>query len=355
LQVPAERADVSHAWHLYVLRLNFDRLSISRNVFIDQLALRNIASSVHFIPIHLHRYYREKYGYRPEDFPAAFKEYERMVSLPLHPRMSDQDVEDVIEAVSDIVQKHTLRAVSLESTKARSSADPELPPSASAARFVTRRMFDAACSVLGLAFLAPLFALIALAIKLSDGGPVFYSQWRVGKDLRKFRLMKFRSMVPDSSHGSLLTRQGDPRVTRVGRFLRKYKLDELPQLLNVLKGEMQLVGVRPQVERFVEVYRNEYEELLRVPPGITDLACLRYRNEEELFSDGSIEQQYIQHILPSKLEISLKYARTRTFVSDLEILLRTVLGLKCPVTPQKETRSDVPLQTLSKFISRNSS
>jgi dTDP-4-amino-4,6-dideoxygalactose transaminase/lipopolysaccharide/colanic/teichoic acid biosynthesis glycosyltransferase len=355
LQIPAQHANVDHAWHLYVLRLNLDLLRISRSAFINELRQRNIASSVHFIPIHLHRYYREKYGYRPADFPVAYREYERMISLPLHSKMSDQDAEDVISAVSDIVRKHQLCVASPRAATARPRVVSKLPEAASAAVVSDWRLFDLLCAAAGLAFLAPLFALIALAIKFDDGGPVFYSQWRIGKGLRKFRLLKFRTMIPHSDGGSLLTRSGDPRVTRIGRFLRRYKLDELPQLLNVLKGEMRLVGVRPQVERYVECYPVEYAQLLCVPPGITDLACLTFRHEEELFRDEPIEQQYVEKILPAKLEISLNYLRDRTFFSDLDILFRTVLGLKNPSGSSRKTIPGVPLQPLSKFISRDSS
>lgn len=219
---------------------------------------------------------------------------------------------------------------------------------------VLRRMFDVVSALAGLALLAPVFAIIALAIKLYDRGPVFYFQSRVGKGLRKFRLLKFRSMHSNCAGGSLLTAPHDARVTRVGRFLRRYKLDELPQLVNVLKGEMQLVGVRPQVERFVEIFHDEYEELLRTPPGITDMASLSFRNEERFFPESSIEEQYIAKILPFKLEMSLKYSRTRTFFSDLEILFRTVLGFQAPSTVRRIDRSDSAVQSLSEFISRNS-
>lgn len=326
LQVPAQRENVDHAWHLYVLRLNLGLLDISRNQFIDELGARKIACAVHFIPIHLHQYYRKKYGYRPGDFPVAYREFQRMISLPLHPGMSDQDVNDVIEAVVEIARKHSLyrtRPVEDTGTLHRPS---EPPQTAHRAMPVLRRMFDRVCAAAGLALLSPLFALIALAISLDDGGPIFYSQFRIGKNLRKFRVLKFRSMVPNPANCCLLTSPEDSRVTKVGRFLRKYKLDELPQLVNVLKGEMQLVGVRPQVEKFVEIYYKEYEELLQVPPGITDLASLRFRNEEQLFREGSIEEQYVENILPIKLRLSLEYHRARTFISDIEIIFRTVLG-----------------------------
>jgi lipopolysaccharide/colanic/teichoic acid biosynthesis glycosyltransferase len=233
------------------------------------------------------------------------------------------------------------------------SAHPDMPQRKFGGH-VPRRIFDTVCAFAGVAILIPLFAIIALAIKLDDGGPVLYFQIRVGKGLRKFRLLKFRSMFPNCAGGSLLTAPHDARVTRVGRFLRRYKLDELPQLVNVLKGEMQLVGVRPQVETFVDIFRDEYEELLQTPPGITDLTSLSFRNEERLFRENSNEEQYIAKILPFKLEMSLKYSRTRTFFSDLEILFRTVLGFQSPSAAWSNNRSDPEVQSFSEFISRNS-
>jgi dTDP-4-amino-4,6-dideoxygalactose transaminase len=331
LQIPSSRAHVEHAWHLYVLRLNANQLNISRNQFIEELGARNISSAVHFIPIHLHPYYREKYGYKAEDFPVAWREYGRMISLPLYAGMSDQDANDVIEAVIDVVQKHG-SCRKLQRTAMENLDDGTEPPQAIAFKIgsILRGAFDRFCAIVGLTVLAPLFAVIAAAIKIDDGGPAFYLQHRVGKDLRTFRLLKFRSMILDPVEKSLLTAPADPRVTRAGRILRKYKLDELPQLVNVLKGEMRLVGVRPQMARYVEKFPREYKMLLQVPPGITDLASLIFRNEEQMFHEGSIEEQYLTRILPSKLQLSLKYHRGRTFLSDIDILLRTVLGFKSP-------------------------
>ena len=193
-----------------------------------------------------------------------------------------------------------------------------------------RRVFDVLCSAAGLAILAPLFAVIALAIKLDDEGPILYSQVRIGKNLRPFRFLKFRSMKSCSAGGSPVTAPHDARVTRVGRFLRKYKLDELPQLVNVLKGDMRFVGVRPQLEKHVALFRAEYEELLQSPPGITDLASLTFRHEELFFHEGSIEEQYVRIIMPVKLRLALNYSRARTCRSDFEIIVRTVLGLGAP-------------------------
>jgi lipopolysaccharide/colanic/teichoic acid biosynthesis glycosyltransferase len=180
---------------------------------------------------------------------------------------------------------------------------------------------------MGLLLLLPLLAIIALLVKWHDGGPVFYAQSRVGKEFRRFRVLKFRSMVVNADQGGLLTAPADHRLTPVGRVLRKYKLDELPQLWNVLTGDMQLVGVRPEVETYVAMFPEQYARLLSEPPGITDPASLAYRHEENVFVAARMEQQYVSEILPEKLRLSLDYQRNRSFFSDLRILLNTVLNL----------------------------
>jgi lipopolysaccharide/colanic/teichoic acid biosynthesis glycosyltransferase len=189
------------------------------------------------------------------------------------------------------------------------------------------RTFDVVCTLTGLLILSPLLCAIALAIKLDDGGPVFYSQVRVGKSFRLFRVHKFRSMVPGADRDGLLTAPRDSRLTRVGRWLRKYKFDELPQLFNILKGDMQLVGARPEVERYVQMFRPQYAVILQERPGITDPATLAYRREEAIFATNRMEQQYVEEILPAKLELSLAYRKERSFLSDLRILLQTAFGV----------------------------
>ena len=189
------------------------------------------------------------------------------------------------------------------------------------------RTFNFVCAALGLLFLLPLLTVIALLVKYHDGGPVFYAQPRVGKGFRLFRVLKFRSMVVNADQEGLLTAPADHRLTRVGRLLRKHKLDELPQLWNVLTGEMQLVGVRPEVEPYVAMFPEQYALLLNQPPGITDPATLAYRREEGLFIAERMEQQYVSEILPEKLKLSLDYQRNRNFFSDLRVLLNTVLSL----------------------------
>jgi len=188
------------------------------------------------------------------------------------------------------------------------------------------RVFDVLCAAVGLIGLSPLFGLIAATIKLDDGGPVFFAQDRIGQDFRQFRVWKFRSMVTGADRGGLLTAAEDSRITRVGRFLRHYKLDELPQLFNVLAGDMQLVGARPEVDPYVQMFRPQYAVILRDRPGITDPATLAFRHEDQILSADRIEQQYVQEILPAKLKLSLDYQLRRNFLSDVGILLRTAFA-----------------------------
>ncbi|HEX5411661.1 MAG TPA: sugar transferase [Terriglobia bacterium] len=201
-----------------------------------------------------------------------------------------------------------------------------------------RRLFDIVCAAIGLVVLFPLFCVIGLAIILDDGEPIFYSHRRVGKHFQCFGLLKFRSMAPNAAGaGGALTVANDPRVTRVGRILRKYKLDELPQLLNVVNGDLALVGARPEVPHYVDMFQTQYSEILRDRPGITDPASLAFRHEEEMLNAADSEEQYISDILPRKLELSLDYARRRNFSSDLRILVRTFIGICW--TPRNVTSS----------------
>lgn len=198
---------------------------------------------------------------------------------------------------------------------------------ASAATSALRRAFDILSAGVGLILLSPLLAIVALAIKVDDRGPVFYRQARIGRNFRPFRLWKFRSMVTGADRNGLITAPGDSRLTRVGRQLRHYKLDELPQLFNVLMGDMQFVGPRPEVQPYVEMFHAQYAVLLQDRPGITDPASLAYRHEDQMLAADRLEQQYVEEILPAKLQLALAYQKRRTLWSDACILLRTVLGL----------------------------
>jgi len=190
------------------------------------------------------------------------------------------------------------------------------------------RIFDILASFIGLLLLSPLFALVALALKLDSAGPVFYRAQRVGRNGVPFRLYKFRSMVVDADkRGPGITATGDARITRVGRFLRRTKIDELPQLINVLKGEMSLVGPRPEDPRYVALYTPEQRRVLAVRPGITSAASLAYRHEEQLLAGEDWETVYRTRVLPDKLAIDLAYLERRTFASDLKLILQTIVAV----------------------------
>jgi FlaA1/EpsC-like NDP-sugar epimerase/lipopolysaccharide/colanic/teichoic acid biosynthesis glycosyltransferase len=194
---------------------------------------------------------------------------------------------------------------------------------------MTKRSFDVAAAFCGLLLLGPLLALIALAIKLDSRGPVFFRQERVGRRFRLFRIVKFRTMVADAEEqGGQLTVEADSRVTRVGSILRRTKLDELPQLWNVLRGEMSLVGPRPEVRRYVERFHDDYEEVLSVAPGITDLASLKYRDEASLLASGAdAEDVYCRQILPDKIQLAKEYVRRASLLLDVSLILATIRAL----------------------------
>ena len=188
-----------------------------------------------------------------------------------------------------------------------------------------KRLFDLLASAAGLLVLSPLFLLLALWVKSDSPGPVFYRQTRVGRGNRDFRLFKFRSMRVGADKKGLITVGGrDPRVTRSGYCIRKYKLDELPQLINVFLGDMSLVGPRPEVRKYVELYTPEQMRVLDVRPGITDPASIRYRNENELLAaSDDPERFYRETIMQDKLRINLEYVAERSVVYDLKLIFKT--------------------------------
>ena len=194
---------------------------------------------------------------------------------------------------------------------------------------MAKRFFDLLVSTVMLVLLNPLLLVLALAVKFSSKGPAFYMQERIGKNEKLFRIFKFRTMFLDADKKGLLTVGGrDPRVTPVGYFLRKYKLDELPQLFNVVLGEMSLVGPRPEVKRYVEMYSVEQKKVLEVNPGITDYASIEYANENELLGKADDpEKMYVEEIMPAKLKLNLKYLREQSFLVDLKIILKTVMKI----------------------------
>lgn len=192
-----------------------------------------------------------------------------------------------------------------------------------------KRILDILCSFCVLVLLLPVWLVVALLIVLESRGGVFYVQKRVGKDNRDFNLYKFRTMRPDSDSKGLLTVGArDSRITRVGYFLRKYKIDEFPQLLNILKGDMSIVGPRPEVRKYVDLYTPEQMRVLSVRPGLTDYASIRYVNENEvLAASDDPERTYIEEVMPAKLALNLQYIDNQSLKEDLKLIFKTFTAI----------------------------
>ncbi|HWQ90188.1 MAG TPA: sugar transferase [Clostridia bacterium] len=193
----------------------------------------------------------------------------------------------------------------------------------------SKRCLDIALSIVGLIVTAPLTLFIAVLIKFSDPGPIFYRQTRIGQFGGPFRIWKFRTMVVDAERKGLsVTRDRDPRITPIGRILRKSKLDELPQLINVLVGEMSFVGPRPEVPKYVQLYTPEQRKILELKPGITDLASIAFRNEEDLLAKADdVEEFYIRVCIPKKIQLNLDYANRASLLGDISIICQTLLAI----------------------------
>ena len=192
-----------------------------------------------------------------------------------------------------------------------------------------KRLFDIIASFIGIMMLFPVFIIISILIIIDSGFPIFYRQSRVGKNNIDFKLWKFRSMHTDADkRGFLTVGDRDPRITKMGFLLRKTKLDELPQLLNVLNGAMSLVGPRPEVRRYVDHYDDAQMRVLSIRPGITDNASIKFRNETEILANQeNPEQYYIDHILPEKTALYLKYVDSRSFLGDLKMIINTFVAI----------------------------
>ena len=219
-----------------------------------------------------------------------------------------------------------------------------------AASDMMKRAMDVSVAGLGLVLLSlPLIA-VALLVKLTSPGPVLFKQQRIGRRFRPFQIYKFRSMVQDApQQGGQITIGSDPRITWIGRILRKTNIDELPQLINVLKGDMSLVGPRPEVPRYVELFAEDYAEILCVRPGITDLASIKYRDEAALLAlADDPHEQYVQRVLPEKIELAKEYIRRSSLLFDLGIIIATIARIvkdrigprKCEAVARKDPESD---------------
>ncbi len=263
IELPAVPERRIHSWHLFPIRLRLDRLRIDRDAFMAELKTAGIGCSVHWRPLHLHPYYSDQFGWTPQDCPVATAEWRRLISLPIFPDLLADE------------RRHVVATIAANSVV----ATPSDAPNERANKL--KRTFDFLVSLVGVTLLAPFGLLVALAIKLDSRGPVFFRQVRMGRGSSSVQnLQGFRTMVADApARGGILTAGADPRITRVGRILRKTKVDELPQLINVLLGNMSLVGPRPEVPKYVELFADDYRDILSVRPGITDPASVKYRDE----------------------------------------------------------------------------
>lgn len=193
---------------------------------------------------------------------------------------------------------------------------------------MAKRLFDLCAALVGLILLLPMFGAVAIAIKLDSPGSVFFRGKRVGKNGNIFHIYKFRTMVADAAQrGPGITTSADSRITRVGRFLRRTKIDELPQLINVIKGEMSLVGPRPEDPMYVARYTSEQRRVLTVLPGITSAASLAFRNEEQLLQGAEWERVYLEEVMPRKLAIELAYLERQTWWTDLGLIVKTIFEI----------------------------
>jgi lipopolysaccharide/colanic/teichoic acid biosynthesis glycosyltransferase len=192
-----------------------------------------------------------------------------------------------------------------------------------------KRIFDILASSIAILFFIPFFILIAIWIKLDSHGEIFFKQERVGKNNRDFSIFKFRTMKLNAeSLGKITIGVRDSRITQSGYFLRKYKLDELPQLINILRGDMSIVGPRPEVREYVNLYNHLHLKVLEVRPGLTDYASLQYINENEILGKSKDPyQKYIQEIMPAKLNLNLKYIEEKGFFVDIQIIAKTILKI----------------------------
>lgn len=191
-----------------------------------------------------------------------------------------------------------------------------------------KRLFDIIFSFFGLIVISPFLGLIALLIKLDSPGPVFYRGTRIGKNGKPFRIFKFRTMVPNAEKaGGPSTALNDPRLTKIGKFLRTYKLDELPQLINILKGEMSFVGPRPQVKEYVQLYNEEEKIILTVRPGMTDYATIRYIYLDKALGNRDVDELYRKKIEPEKNKLRIKYAKHHSLLADVKIIFQTILAI----------------------------
>jgi lipopolysaccharide/colanic/teichoic acid biosynthesis glycosyltransferase len=206
-----------------------------------------------------------------------------------------------------------------------------------------KRLFDILASAIGLILISPILIAAAIAVRLGSPGPVLFRQERIGQGRRPFLILKFRTMVQNAPQlGGAITFGNDPRITGIGRVLRKTKLDEIPQLFNVLRGDMSLVGPRPEVGHYVDMFREDYNTVLKVRPGITDLASIKYRDEAAILGRAADpEDEYVRVVLPEKIRLAKEYVARQSLWLDLTIIFGTVCRIVCDQLPRPSCRDKV--------------
>ncbi len=278
-----------------------------RDGVIRSLLAARIGTSVHFKPLHRFRYYRDRYDLQDRDFPAASDFADRTLSLPLYPSLTEADQVDVAQALRGALAMRRRR-------RAPHTAYP-----------ASRRAFDICLTLALLPAALVLGLLVAVAVLIDSPGPLFYRSWRVGRDGKAFAMLKFRTMRHQAEGPSISARH-DERLTPLGRLLASTRLDELPQLWNVLKGEMRLVGPRPELEEFVRDHEASYQQILSIPPGLTGPTQLAYADEGALLASAADrELAYRSQILPAKVQLDLAYVRSNSLLGDLSVIARTCL------------------------------
>ena len=189
-----------------------------------------------------------------------------------------------------------------------------------------KRIFDLFLAIPSLIILSPVFLISAILIKLESPGPIIFAQERIGQNGKIFKLYKFRTMIKDASKvGPPVTTANDPRITKVGKLLRKYKIDEMLQIINIIKGDMSVIGPRPEIKKYVEMFKDEYKEILKIKPGMTDYALIAFRNEEEILAKfENVEEGYIKEIMPKKIELYKKYIKDMSLLTDIKIFFKSI-------------------------------
>jgi len=189
-----------------------------------------------------------------------------------------------------------------------------------------KRIFDLILSIPSFIILSPIFLIASILIKIETPGTVTFAQERIGRGGKSFKLYKFRTMVKDASKiGPLITTKNDPRITKIGRLLRKFKIDEMLQIANIIKGDMSVIGPRPEIKKYIDVFKKDYEEVLKIKPGMTDYALIAFRNEEEILAKfNDIEEGYIKEVMPEKIKLYKKYMDEMSLLTDIKIFFLTI-------------------------------